>query len=77
PRHPCLWLMIRTATLIQDLHLRAYNHAWRTSKGVPDLVHLFCFMEVLKDSRRFLLIPQASAKKRLYGLRPAQKFRYL
>ena len=28
--HPCSWLMIRTATLIQDLHLIAYNHAWHT-----------------------------------------------
>jgi len=29
-RHPCLWLMIRIATLIQDLH---QSHAWRTQKS--------------------------------------------
>jgi len=28
--HLCSWLMIRTATLIRDLHPIAYNHAWRT-----------------------------------------------
>jgi len=33
PRHPCLKLMIRTATLIQDFHPRAYNHAWHTRES--------------------------------------------
>jgi len=47
PRHPCLKLMIRTATLIQDFHPRAYNHAWHTNKSPEDYPGLSNFFTVV------------------------------
>jgi hypothetical protein len=33
PRHPCYWLILPTVKRIQDFHLIADTHAWRTKKA--------------------------------------------